>query len=242
MKFTPGWLLTIFVAFFLPLFVYLGFWQLDRAQEKAELEAQILAGQQSIQAVPEQGELLAYQRYRLNGRLSADFAWLLDNRTHQGQAGYELWVPLVTDQGWYLASLGWFAAGPSRQQLPRLLIPGQNQDWIAQGRPLSRQFVLADTPLTEQWPQVIQALEPEAMAAKMGQDAPQGLVQLEAGQPGVGYVIWQPSVVSQTRHQGYALQWFAMALALFLMYLYAGFHIRSPSSPAAQTGSEDREE
>lgn len=240
MKFTPGWLLTIFVAFFLPLFVYLGFWQLDRAQEKAELEAQILAGQQSIQAVPEQGELIAYQRYRLSGRLSADFAWLLDNRTLHGQAGYELWVPLVTDQGWYLASLGWFAAGPSRQVLPELLIPERHQDWIGQGRPLSRQFVLADTPLVDQWPQVIQALEPEGMAAMMGLEAPQGLVQLEAGQPGVGYVIWQPSVVSQDRHRGYAVQWFAMALALALMYLYAG--VRLPSKQAAQTRSEDREE
>lgn len=240
MNFTPGWLLTIFVAFFLPLFVYLGFWQLDRAQEKAELEAQILTGQQSIQAVPEQGELIAYQRYRLSGRLSADFAWLLDNRTHHGQAGYELWVPLVTDQGWYLASLGWIAAGASRQQVPTLLIPEQRQDWVGQGRPLSWQFVLAETPLTEQWPQVIQALEPEAMAAKMGFEPPRGLVQLEAGQPGVGYVTWQPSVVPQARHRGYAVQWFAMALALMLMYLYAG--LRLPSTQSAKTGSEDREE
>lgn len=240
MKFTPGWLLTIFVAFFLPLFVYLGFWQLGRAHEKAELESQILAGQQSIQAVPEQGELIAYQRYRLSGRLGANFAWLLDNRTHQGQAGYEVWVPLITDQGWYLASLGWFAGGADRQSLPELLIPDQERDWIGQGRPLSRQFVLADTPLTDQWPQVIQTVEPDAMAAKMGWDAPLGLLQLEASQPGVGYIIWQPSVVPQARHQGYAVQWFAMALALLLMYIYAG--LRLPSSQPAQKGSEDREE
>ncbi|MHA7878715.1 MAG: SURF1 family protein [Saccharospirillum sp.] len=236
MKFTPGWLLTIFVAFFLPLFITLGVWQLGRAQEKSELEAQVLAGQQQIQPLLEQTEPLDYQRYRLNGRLAGEFTWLLDNRTWQGQVGYEVWVPLETDSGWYLASLGWVAAGDRRGDLPALQWPEQPREWIAQGRPLSRQFVLADTPMTEAWPQVIQALEPERMARQMGYAPPGGLLQLEAGQPGVGRVIWQPSVVSETRHRGYALQWFAMALALAVMYGYAGIR---PSRTASDNDLTD---
>lgn len=235
MKFTPGWLLTIFVAVFFPLFLYLGFWQLNRAQEKAELEAQILSGQQSIQSLPEQGEPVAYQRYSLNGRLDADFAWLLDNRTWQGQAGYEVWVPLFTESGWFLASLGWLPAGVSRADLPELTVPTQRRDWVAQWRPLTRQFVLAKTPLTGQWPQVIQALEPANMASQMDLPEPLGLVQLEGGQPGVDRVIWQPSVVSKTRHQGYAVQWFAMALALALMYIYAGLRLPNTNSGIDQS-------
>lgn len=221
-NFRPGWLLTLFVGVFLPLFLVLGVWQLNRAEQKTQLLEQIEAGQQTVRTVPPNAEPQAYQRYRVPGRLDSEHIWLVDNRTHHGRVGYEVWAPLLTDDGWYLASLGWIAGGVSRQQLPAVSVPDGERAWLGQWRPLSDAIVLAETPLTDRWPQVIQKIKPDAMAARMEREPPQGLLQLEAGQPGVGPVIWTPTVMSPQKHRGYALQWFAMATALALMYLYAG--------------------
>lgn len=230
MTFKPGVALTIFVAVFLPLFVVLGFWQLNRAEQKTQLEAQLQA-RTVIEPLTGNTDPVDYQWYRLTGSLDASTPWLLDNRTWEGQVGYEVWVPLDAGDRWYLASLGWVHGSADRRQLPELSIPSGNRAWVGQWRPLSDSIVLADTPLTEQWPQVVQAIAPQAMAEKMQRQAPAGLLQLTEGQPGVGQVIWTPSVMSAEMHTGYALQWFAMAVALAGMYGFAGIQFGRRREP-----------
>lgn len=230
MTFKPGVALTIFVAVFLPLFVALGFWQLNRAEQKTQLEAQLQA-RTVIEPLTANTDPVDYQWYRVTGALDASTPWLLDNRTWEGQVGYEVWVPLDAGNRWYLASLGWVRGSADRRQLPELAIPSGNRAWVGQWRPLSDSIVLEDTPLTEQWPQVIQAIAPQAMAEKMQRQAPAGLLQLTEGQPGVGQVIWTPSVMSAEMHTGYALQWFAMAVALAGMYGFAGIHFGRRREP-----------
>ncbi|MEX2367603.1 MAG: SURF1 family protein [Pseudohongiellaceae bacterium] len=223
MTFKPGVALTVFVAVFLPLFIALGFWQLNRAEQKTQLDAQ-LETRSRVEPLTDETQPLDYQRYRLAGVLDNSTPWLLDNRTRDGQVGYEVWVPLDAGDQWYLVSMGWIAGSLDRRQLPELDIPSGNRTWVGQWRPLSDSIVLEDTPLTDQWPQVIQAIAPEAMAEKMQRQAPAGLLQLESGQPGVGPVIWTPAVMSADMHTGYAIQWFAMAFALAGMFVFAGLH------------------
>jgi len=221
LSFRPGWLLTVFVAVFLPVFVSLGVWQLNRAEQKSQLSASIEAGRQ-VELLPSGASPQLYQHYQLTGQLDGDHLWLLDNRTYQGRAGYEVWAPMVTDDGWYLASAGWVAATASRSRLPQIELPEASRPWLAQARPLSQAVVLADSDIERHWPQVVQSIDPDVMAEQLGQAKPLGLLQLSPGQAGVGPVIWTPIVMTVERHRGYALQWFAMAVALLLMYLYAG--------------------
>lgn len=223
MTFKPGVALTLFVMVFFPLFIVLGFWQLNRAELKTQLDAQLEA-RKVEQPLRARTEPVDYQRYRFEGRLDSGAVWLLDNRTHEGQVGYEVWVPLDAGNRWFLASLGWVAGSADRRQLPELDIPTENRVWSGLSRPVSDNIVLADSPLTNRWPQVIQAIEPEPMAQRMQRQPPAGLLQLDEGQPGVGPVIWTPSVMSAAMHTGYAIQWFAMALALAGMYIFAGVH------------------
>lgn len=223
MMFKPGVALTLFVAVFFPLFVTLGIWQLNRAEQKTQLEAELQA-RTTIQPLTEDTPPVDFQHYRLSGKLDADTVWLLDNRTWEGRAGYEVWTPLDSGDRWYLVSLGWVQGSADRSRLPELELPTETRDWVGQWRPLSDSIVLADTPLTNQWPQVIQAIAPQPMAEKMQRQPPAGLLQLTEGQPGVGPINWTPSVMSAEMHNGYALQWFAMAIALAGMYGFAGVH------------------
>lgn len=233
--FHPGWPLTVFVGVFLPVFVALGSWQLNRAEQKAQLSARIDAGRQ-VELLPAGARPEDYQHYQLDGRLDSRHVWLLDNRTHKGQAGYEVWVPLNTDQGWYLVSAGWVAGGADRRRLPEIELPEVRRPWLAQARPLSESVVLERTPTQPGWPSVVQSLVPAAMAEQLGRSEPLGLLQLTEGQAGVGPVIWTPTVMSEARHRGYAVQWFAMAAALLLMYLYAGRRQPKPASKKEDIG------
>ncbi len=228
--FKPGVWLTGFVAVFLPLFVALGMWQLNRAEQKTQIEARMEAGRSQVESLPVSGDLTAYQHYRVPGRLVPDRLWLLDNRTHQGRVGYEVWVPLVTDHGWFLASLGWVEGTGRRDRLPDVRVPRGERRWRAESRPLTDAIVLEETPLSDTWPQVVQRIQPAAMAQVMEREPPRGLLQLTANQPGVGPVIWTPAVMSAQQHRGYAVQWFAMALALLGMYGYAGWRRAGPDS------------
>lgn len=221
-NFRPGWRLTAFTLVFLPVFLSLGQWQLNRAEQKTQLEGRIAAGERSVTVLAPGEPPEDFRRYQLTGRLDADHLWLLDNRTHRGRSGYEVWAPLVTDSGWYLASLGWVAGEARRDTLPEVRVPTVRRPWLVQGRPAGETIQLAETDPENAWPQRIQALDTAAMAERLGRDAALGLLQLEPGQAGVGPVIWTPSVMSAERHRGYALQWFAMAAALLMMYLYAG--------------------
>ncbi|WP_108126616.1 SURF1 family protein [Saccharospirillum mangrovi] len=224
----PGWPLTIFVAIFFPVFVGLGIWQLNRANEKAQLEAQIQAGREVRLLAPAETPVL-YQHYQVSGRLDNRHLWLLDNRTHQGRAGYEVWLPLVTDSGWYLVSAGWVAGSSDRHQLPDVVLPNDYRPWLAQTRPLSRTITLDQAEQNSHWPQRIQTLDPDLMAAQLDRSKPLGLLQLTEGQPGVGPIIWTPTVMTAQRHRGYAVQWFGMAVALVLMYVYAGYRFAQPT-------------
>lgn len=99
-RFAPGWPTTLFVVFFLPLLLGLGSWQMQRAEEKRELQSLIDLGQaqlptslRSVQAEPS----MHWRPVRLQGSFDAERVWLLDNRTRGGQAGVEV-LQLFSDQ------------------------------------------------------------------------------------------------------------------------------------------------
>jgi surfeit locus 1 family protein len=57
------------------------------------------------------------------------------------------------------------------------------------------------------------------------------LVLLDADQPD-GYVrIWAPPGFPPMRHTAYAVQWFALALALFVIYLVTNFRRTGGENP-----------
>ncbi len=90
------WKITILVALFLPALTYLGFWQLDRAEQKEKLLA--FYEQQSELAHSPLAELdevskTKYRNVKVIGNYDIDHYWLLDNQPRQGKPGYEVIMP-----------------------------------------------------------------------------------------------------------------------------------------------------
>lgn len=231
LKFNPEWRITLFTVVMVPLLVGLGVWQLQRAQEKAALEAVFEARQQQppvalTELWGRSGESLAYQPVRLQGSFLPDQYFLLDNQVQHGTVGYEVLgiLQLADGSGSVLVDRGWIAGDAARRTLPVVpVVTGpvevSGQVYVAPGKP----FLLAEQDLDTAWPKIIQAVEMDKLvpvaAALQGDVVFPFPVRLDAGATGALTVNWQVVNMSPQKHQAYAVQWFAMAAVLLVFYL-----------------------
>jgi len=237
--------MTLFVALMVPVMVGLGFWQLARGDEKAALAADF-AAKQARAPVPltrlqGQGEeALAYLPVRAVGSFRNGRYFLLDNRTRQGRFGNEViavFEPVGSDMA-VLVNRGWIPADPARREAPTVpdvegVVTIEGYVYVVPGNPL----LLAEQRLAPGWPKRVQALEMDLMAAALERQLGDGLfarpVRLEANSPGALVADWQVVNVSPQRHTGYAVQWFAMAGVLTLIYIV--YSARRAGAGGAQT-------
>jgi len=222
------WKLSLLTVVLLPLLLSLGFWQLRRAQEKLELQQQYTTRQNEAPVALAQLKVqddLQYRQVELVGRYDNAHNFLLDNRIHEGQVGYDLITPFVSEtQRIILVNRGWLPQGATRAQLPTLdAIDGRVTVRGSIYVPVGKQLTLGVTREGNAWPQVIQTLDPlpaGALAGYRAADVFPYSVRLAADAPGVLVRDWPVVSMGPERHQGYAVQWFAMAAMLIGLYLY----------------------
>ncbi|MCH2222905.1 MAG: SURF1 family protein, partial [Dechloromonas sp.] len=127
LQFDFEWRITLFVVLLAPFMVGLGFWQLERADEKAALAATFAARNvappaplQTVWQAP--AVELAYLPVRLQGEYLPGKVFLLDNRMHKGKPGYEVFsvLRLQGTEQVALVSRGWVRAPLDRTQLPEI--------------------------------------------------------------------------------------------------------------------------
>ncbi len=95
----------------------LGFWQLDRARQKVDLQARMQAraalpplAQVGLARSAPQAEAQHYRRIQLRGRWQADATVYLDNRQMNARPGFFVVTPLLLDDGdAVLVQRGWKA-------------------------------------------------------------------------------------------------------------------------------------
>jgi surfeit locus 1 family protein len=222
----PGWKMTVFVVVMLPLVVSLGFWQLERADEKRWYESRQLQRMgQMAQAPPQRldGDI-AFLRVAVEGEYDPDRYYLVDNRVHGGRPGYWVISWFRADDGRiWLVNRGWLAGPATRDALPEVPTPAGSLRlvgvlWPDTGMPP----LLAPDPWPTQWPKRVQRLDIVRMADE-DPSVSAAELRLESGEPGVFQPAPLDVVFSPTVHQGYALQWFGLGLALVTGYLIFGF-------------------
>ena len=219
-RFSPSLLPTAAAAAVFGLLCGLGFWQLDRAAGKEERQAAFEARRAVVlDEIDLGGEPLEFARVDLEGRYDPSHQFLQDNRTHQGRPGYYVLTPFRTaGQGAVLVNRGWVPAGPARAVLPDVRAPGGDQRLRGTVRlPREDLFVLGDTGhAAAVWPRVVQRVEIDAMQRSLGYPLAAWLVALDPD-ASHGYVReWKAAPgLTPDRHRGYAFQWFALAAALF---------------------------
>lgn len=231
MLFNPGWKMTLFTLAFAPVLYFLAHWQLDREQEKTQLgqeyEMRALAPAISIDSVDWLREDLGFLKVRAKGRFENEQVYLLDNKIHEGQVGYELINPFVTEAGQtLLVNRGWIAQGASRSELPEIpILEGLVEIQASIYVPLEEPFLLnaVEENGNGQSPKVIQSIQIEAISADLEKEIAPYTVRLLETSPGLEQANWQAVNMLPEKHRAYAVQWFAMLAALLLMFIYFGF-------------------
>ncbi len=226
-EFSPGRWPTVVTSVLLGILVSLGFWQLDRAEQKKILLTQYGSEQKQtilqLEAGLKSAVGLEYKDAVVVGHYDSDHQLLLDNRTHAGQAGYQVLTPfLIRDSGVaVLVNRGWMPLGQSRDRLPDVTVHEDRQRISGRLKiPLQKVFMLGEEGPRQRWPWRIQKIHIGSLSAELGRPLLPVVLLLDAGQPD-GYVRqWRPLVgFGPERNVGYAVQWFGLAAALLIIYL-----------------------
>ena len=236
-SFRPSRAATLATLLLLPVLLTLGLWQLDRARQKAELQAAFAERLDQppvpLAEVDVTDPANRYRRVIASGRYDGAHQVLLDNQVRAGQPGYHVLTPLrLTEGGAILVNRGWIALGESRQVLPDLTTPAESvtaSGWL--GQPANPGLRLGEDAEASPWPRVVPYVDYQRLAALLGYPLRPVLVLLEPEAPGGYRRDWQPRFggFGPERHRGYAVQWFALAATLVILYLVTGLR-RRPSS------------
>lgn len=228
-QFTPGLWPTLVTIVLLGLLLSLGFWQLDRAQQKRDLlsayEQEQRRDRSPVRLRPDlkPGPELDYGHGEAVGHYDAAHQFLLDNRTHDGQVGYEVITPLLTDQGGaILVNRGWIPIGQGREQLPSVKVDDAPRTVAGRIKRLpERVFTLGEEQPRTAWPYRVQRIDVERFTRELGYPVSAYTLLLDAAAAD-GYLRdWKPvQGFGPERNVGYAVQWFGLAATLAAIFLF----------------------
>lgn len=221
--FKPRWPMIVLTILAVALFMRLGFWQIARACEKKQMLATVSAFSKQAPKVwqPASPMPKQYQPLRVQGRFLPT-VFLLDNQHYQHQFGYDVISPLLLPNGHVvLVDRGWIVADLMHHKMPVIDIPkgssvvvgsayySSSKNWIL-GQAIEKKnkdlaiIELVDTHLLSQF--LHKSVYP--FIIRLSSHAENGFVR-----------DWPVVAMSIERHYGYALQWFAIALVIFILFI-----------------------
>lgn len=222
-RFTPNWLMIVLATVFIALFIRLGFWQIQRADEKKKMLAaeEVQLKQKPIwlnmnQKLPNQ-----YQRVVLKGHYLPNL-FLLDNQHHEHQFGFDVLSPLLLSDGTVIIiDRGWVPGDNTRRSFPEIKTP---KDMIqltgSVYYPSKNQWVLG--PALEEKENkliIIERIESNLLSQILQKKLYPFIIRLDK-QDAYGFVReWAIVSMPPERHLAYALQWFTMAFVIFIIFV-----------------------
>lgn len=231
-----NWKICLFSLFFFPLLISLGVWQLERAEQKRTIQQQWQKQQalapQVVASVEDldfgQFEQGQFRKVQLRGQYDPDAIWLVENQFWHGQFGYHVVQAFQIDPKLaVLVNRGWIPGSPDRSEVPQ--VAGRDLPGLVSGQLVmpSVNRLLADQQSSTNWPKRILQIEPEVMSEHVGVNLSPWLLQIDEQDPAALNVQWHHNMVSTTQHHGYAFQWFAMAVALLILSVYANSNLHT---------------
>ena len=198
------------------LFTFLGFWQLDRAEQKRALEAAFESGGEPVEITADTAPPL-YQRISATGRFLGSRQFLIGNIVEGGRLGYYVITPLELEEGGplLLVNRGWTPRQPDGE-LPDVSVePGLRTVAGRAGR-LPRVGVRPGTALDPDgsWPRLATFPAVDDLAQALQRPALPYVLLMDPDSAGGLVRQWEPRQAGPARHLAYAFQWFALAVAV----------------------------
>ncbi len=224
----PGWLPIVFMVAMLSLLLQLGSWQLNRASLKQQLRDDFSGREHGtvvrfVNHSDEQLELLQYASMSVTGRFVGSHRILLDNRMNGSELGYHALgvLQLSQQQRFVLVNLGWVSMNGTRDVLPKIELPTGEVSFPVRIKNITRNvFTLGGLDIRGDGMVLMPVLDKPQLEEWLNLELSTAMVLVDPAAT-FGYVRqWQAHLgISPSKHVGYAVQWFALALALSVIFV-----------------------
>ena len=224
--FNPGIVSSLVTVALLYTMVSLGIWQTERAEFKDTLQQKIIERKKllpvTLEELPASSESRRYYPVKFIGEFDAQHSFLLDNITLNRHVGYHVFTPVkINGFDTILVNRGFVSQGKTRDQLPEIDAPaGKIEIQGLLDMTPSKTLVLAENVQeTSRWPVVLQYVDLLEINQLLGDELYDMVLWLD--QDSVGSFEYDLPVLNlnAAKNSGYAFQWFAMSLALLIIYL-----------------------
>jgi surfeit locus 1 family protein len=234
-RFKPKLIPTMATIILVPFLISLGLWQLDRAEQKKQIDNGVKASQAkealnlnsistTVTSFDFSKEL--YRTASLKGVYDNQHQYLLDNRTYKGRAGFHVLTPFIlsgTKQG-VLINRGWIAYQGTRENIPDINVTTENLQIKGVMKQQTRAIVLKEMSDTDKfnrqpYPKLVQSIQLNKLANDLGIKLLPLIIELNKADKTGFSRDWQPYYGSIDKHNAYALQWFVMAAILLFLYI-----------------------
>jgi len=222
-RFEPRLVTSIAAVMGIAATVALGNWQLDRAHGKEALAERLDSLQRQPPITLPDSEVKAadvlWRRVMVRGRFEPRYAVFLDNRVHENVPGYELVMPLAIGGAsrYVLVNRGWIAGTHERGRLPTVRTPAGVVEITGRAVEPSGRFVELSGNVAEG--QVWQNLTIERYRQAFPIAVLPIVIEQQSALDDGLTRAWSPPDVGVNTHYAYAMQWFAMAIAIAVFYL-----------------------
>jgi surfeit locus 1 family protein len=222
--FRPGLWPTLAGLFFLGLTLWLGNWQLSRAEYKRELQARYDRMQEEgvvrIGAAAVAREDVLFRPVEVRGEFVPGREIFIDNRVHRTRAGYHVLAPLLiegTNQH-VLVNRGWAGLVDGRRDVLPRIVPVDGIV-VLNGVAVDPQSRYLEFRGSEPQGRLWQNLDFERYQQAFGRPLQPILIE-QTSDTGDGLVRdWPRPDTGVGTHISYAIQWFGLAAAIVVLWL-----------------------
>lgn len=243
-RFRPTLVGVVITLICIPLFIKLGLWQYNKAQQKLQVQtAYNHAEVDEAIAFPLQEldgkniEDWKFKRVSVTGVYETQYQFLLDNQVEGKQVGFNVITPLRVEHTaqYVLVNRGWILGNDTHSDLPTFATPEGLQTIIGQiWVPSKKIFTLESKSNAvngqQGWPMVWQNMDIAGYRERVPFPVSDMVIKLDHRSNAGGFVRnWQVPADRITTHIGYAYQWFGFAFSALLIFMYMSFEKIRPA-------------
>ena len=206
-------LFSVFIIFFIFVFIALGTWQIIRLNWKNNLILEIENSLKNPSVQLSQSNQQNYLKIKTSGRVDFEKQIYLYNLNDSGTPGFEVLNPILIDGENYLLNRGWIPF--EKKDTPEINILDQNNiegTLKTQGR---KNIFKPDNDIKENY---WFSLNREDISKFTGKEFSNYIIYLDGN-----YQFPRPKKITaniSNNHKKYAMTWFSLAISILLLYLY----------------------
>lgn len=231
-QFAPNIWPSVATLVMLPILLALGFWQLDRADQKRSIHERFLLHQSdeitylnSAHSLRANKDEMRWRNVKANGQFKTSMQVLLDNQVVNSVAGYYVYTPfqLNNEDVWILINRGWLSGEGDRSISPDVDIMDElDTEITGVARDIPATGIRLGEAKAEQLSENlfrVQYIDLKEIEGLLQHDLLPYIINLSAVSAYGYHRDWRMPGSGEERHLGYAFQWFAMAAALLIIYI-----------------------